>query len=62
MKKYKSVSVKLVRSVIGCLLSHKATVKGLGLKRINQMVVLEDTPCIRGMISKVSYLLEVKKV
>ena len=55
------LSVKLVKSVIGRLPSHKATITGLGLKKINQVVVLEDTPSIRGMINKVSYLLEVKE-
>ena len=55
------LSVKLVKSAIGRLPSHKATVTGLGLKKINQIVILEDTPSIRGMINKVSYLLEVKE-
>lgn len=54
------VSVKLVKSLIGRLKSHKATATGLGLKKINQTVELEDTACVRGMINKISYMLEVK--
>lgn len=54
-----SVSVKLVKSVSGRLKSHKACVKGLGLRRIGHVVTLEDTPSVRGMINKVHYLLEV---
>ncbi|MCS5592481.1 MAG: 50S ribosomal protein L30 [Gammaproteobacteria bacterium] len=49
----------LTKSFHGRLPSHRATVTGLGLKRINQTVVLEDTACVRGMINKVSYLLRV---
>ena len=52
------VSVKLVKSISGRKPDHKATVAGLGLRRINQIVELEDTPSVRGMINKVSYLLE----
>ncbi len=53
----KRVKVTLVRSVIGTKASHRATVLGLGLRRINHSVELEDTPAVRGMINKVSYLL-----
>jgi large subunit ribosomal protein L30 len=53
----KKVKVTLVRSVIGTKESHRATVLGLGLRRINHTVELEDTPAVRGMINKVSYLL-----
>lgn len=55
------LSVKLIKSVIGRQPSHRATVRGLGLKKINQQTTVEDTPCTRGMINKVSYLLEVKE-
>ena len=55
-----TVSVTLIKSFYGRLPKHRATVKGLGLKRINHTVVLEDTPEVRGMISKVSYLLKVE--
>ena len=55
-----TVSVTLVKSFYGRLPKHRATVTGLGLKRINHKVVLEDTPEVRGMINKVSYLLKVE--
>ena len=54
-----TVSVTLIKSFYGRLPKHRATVTGLGLKRINHTVVLEDTPEVRGMINKVSYLLKV---
>ena len=55
-----TVSVTLIKSFYGRLPKHRATVTGLGLKRINHTVVLEDTPEVRGMINKVSYLLKVE--
>ncbi|CAC9440195.1 LSU ribosomal protein L30p (L7e) [Bathymodiolus heckerae thiotrophic gill symbiont] len=54
------VSVTLVKSFYGRLPSHRATVAGLGLKRINHTVELIDTPEVRGMINKVSYLLKIE--
>ena len=54
----KTVKVTLVRGLIGTRDSHRATVRGLGLRRINHTVELEDTPAVRGMINKVSYLLK----
>jgi large subunit ribosomal protein L30 len=54
----KKVKVTLVKSVIGTKQSHRATVIGLGLRRINHTVELEDTPAVRGMINKVSYLVK----
>ncbi|HWQ37308.1 MAG TPA: 50S ribosomal protein L30 [Burkholderiales bacterium] len=56
----KKVRVTLVRSVIGTRESHRATVRGLGLRRRHQTVELEDTPALRGMINKVGYLLKVE--
>jgi large subunit ribosomal protein L30 len=56
----RTVKVTLVRSPIGTRASHKATVLGLGLKKLNQTRELEDTPAVRGMISKVSYLVKVQ--
>ncbi|MGI9214646.1 MAG: 50S ribosomal protein L30 [Gammaproteobacteria bacterium] len=53
------IKVKLVKSLIGRLEDHKATARGLGLKKINQVVELQDTPSIRGMINKISYLLRI---
>ncbi len=54
----KKLKVTLVKSVIGCKASHRATVRGLGLKRINHSVELQDTPAVRGMINKVYYLVK----
>lgn len=55
----KTLTVTLVRSVNGTRESHRATVRGLGLRRLNSSRVLEDTPAVRGMIAKVSYLVKV---
>ena len=54
-----TVKVKLVKSPHGRLKKHKACVTGLGLRRIGDEKELEDTPSVRGMIGKVSYLLEI---
>ncbi len=54
-----TIKVKLVRSVIGTKKSHRATVRGLGLKRINQVSELSKTPEVLGMIRKIDYLVEV---
>ncbi len=55
----KTLTVKLVRSVAGTRASHRATVIGLGLRKLNSTKVLEDTPAVRGMINKVDYLVQV---
>ena len=55
----KTVTVQLVRSVAGTRESHRATVRGLGLRKLNSGFTLEDTPAVRGMINKVSYLVKV---
>ena len=55
----KTLTVKLVRSIAGTRESHRATVRGLGLRKLNSQRVLEDTPAVRGMIDKVSYLVKV---
>ena len=52
------IKVTLVKSVIGTKQSHRATVRGLGLRRIRHTVELADTPEVRGMINKVFYLLK----
>ena len=57
-KSGKTVRVTLVRGVIGTRESHRATVRGLGLRRINHTVELEDSPAVRGMINKVNYLVK----
>jgi len=54
-----TVTVKLVKSVAGTRESHRATVRGLGLRKTNSTSTLEDTPAVRGMINKVSYLVQV---
>jgi len=59
MSEKKTVTVKLVRSVIGCKADHRDTVKGLGLRKLNSTSTLEDTPAVRGMITKVRYLVQV---
>lgn len=58
----KQVKVTLIKSVIGTRDTHRATVRGLGLGRVNSSRVLTDTPEVRGMINKVSYLLRVEAV
>lgn len=55
------IKVKLVRSPAGRLKSHKACVAGLGLRRMHQTVEVEDTPCTRGMINKVHYMVQVEE-
>ena len=54
-----TVTVKLVKSVASTRESHRATVRGLGLRKTGSTRTLEDTPAVRGMIGKVSYLVEV---
>jgi large subunit ribosomal protein L30 len=57
-KSGRTVKVTLVRGLVGTRESHRATVRGLGLRRINHTVELEDTPAVRGMINKVAYLVK----
>ena len=56
----KTVKVTQTRSGIGRLPKHKATLVGLGLRRIGHTVELEDTPSVRGMINKVYYMVKVE--
>lgn len=58
----KKLEITLTRSVIGSNEKQRKTVQALGLKKINQSVVLEDTAAIRGMINKVSHILTVKEM
>ncbi len=60
MAKEKKIKVTLMKSPIGRLKSHKACVAGLGLKKIRQTVEVVDTPEVRGMIDKVSYMVSVE--
>ena len=59
MSEKKTLTVKLVRSVASTRQSHRDTVRGLGLRKLNSTKVLEDTPAVRGMINKVDYLVQV---
>lgn len=54
-----TIKVKLVKGLISTRADHRATVYGLGLRRTNSVRELEDTPAVRGMINKVSYLVKV---
>jgi large subunit ribosomal protein L30 len=54
-----TVKVQLVRSPIGTKQSHRDTVRGLGLRKVNSVSELQDTPAVRGMINKISYLVKV---
>lgn len=54
----KKIKVTLVKSLIGTKQSHRDTVRGLGLRRLNSTSELIDTPAVRGMINKVSYLVK----
>ncbi len=56
----KTLKFTLVKSIIGRKQDHRATVRGLGLRRLHHSVVLEDTPAVRGMINKVVYLLKLE--
>jgi large subunit ribosomal protein L30 len=54
----KTIKVTLVKSIIGTKQDHRATVRGLGLRKLNSTSVVEDTPAVRGMIRKVAYLVK----
>ncbi len=54
----KKIKVTLVKSVIGTKQDHRATVRGLGLRKLNSVAILEDTPAVRGMIHKIAYLVK----
>jgi large subunit ribosomal protein L30 len=56
----KKLRLRLARSLIGLSPQQEATVKALGLRRMNQVVVHDDTPTIRGMIARVPHVLEVR--
>ena len=53
-----ALKVKLVRGMSGHTESHRATLRGMGLTRVGRETILQDTPAVRGMIDKVSYLIE----
>lgn len=56
----KTITIKLIKSVIGHTKSQRATVTGLGLNKVGKVSTLENTPAVRGMIKKVIHLLEIK--
>ena len=51
--------IRMIGSVIGCPEKQRATVRGLGLRRLHQVVEREDTPAVRGMVKKVPHLVEI---
>ena len=59
MTKDKKIKIKLVKSGIGRMQKHKLCIKGLGFKKLNQTVTVVDTPSNRGMINKISDMLEI---
>ena len=59
MAKKKTLKLRLDRSAIGRMPNHRASVKGLGFRRVGQVVEVEDTPSTRGMYNQVSYLVSI---
>ncbi|ATF09850.1 50S ribosomal protein L30 [Candidatus Enterovibrio altilux] len=57
----KIIKVTQTRSSIGRLPKHKATLRGLGLRRINNTVEVEDTACVRGMVNQIHYMVKVEE-
>ncbi len=60
MSKKTTIRVRQVKSGIGYAKDQKATLVGLGLRRMNQVVELEDTPAVRGMINKICHLVRIE--
>ena len=58
----KSLRITLIKSPIGFSLTHKRTVRALGLRRMNQSVVQRDTPQLRGMLAKVGFMMKVEEL
>ena len=59
MSKEETLKIKLIKSGIGRMKKHKLCIKGLGFKKLNQTVSVIDTPSNRGMINKISDMLEI---
>jgi large subunit ribosomal protein L30 len=57
----KMLRITLVKSAIGYSQEHKATVRALGLRRMNQSVMQEDTPVVRGMLRKINHLVLIEE-
>ena len=55
----KNIQIKLIKSGIGRIKKHKLCIQGLGFKKLNQVVTVEDTPSNRGMRNKISDMVEV---
>lgn len=58
----KRLQITLVRSLIGRTESQRATVQSLGLRKIHQTVIREDSPAVRGMIAKINHMVECKEI
>ncbi len=58
----KKLKITLVKSGIGCPKDQKATIKALGLRKINSQVIAPDNPCIRGMVFKIKHLVSMEEV
>ncbi len=56
-----NLEIQLVHSPIGCPEDQRATVRGLGLRKLYQCRTLKDTPCVRGMIKKVKHLVSIRE-
>ena len=61
MSKEKKMTIKLVKSGIGRMKRHKLCIKGLGFKKLNQSVTIEDTPSNRGLVNKISDMIEIQE-
>ena len=61
VEKVKKLRITLVKSAIGYSVTHKATVRALGFRRLHQTVEQDDTPVIRGMLSKVNHLVKIEE-
>ena len=59
MSKDQTITIKLVKSGIGRMKNHKLCIKGLGFKKLNQVLTIEDSPSNRGMINKISDMIEI---
>ena len=56
----KKIRVRLLKGLAGCKQGHRDTIRGLGLRKINQVSELVDTPAVRGMINRVNYLVRIE--
>jgi|TARA_B100001094_G_C17427584_1_gene437582 large subunit ribosomal protein L30 len=61
MSKEKTMTIKLIKSGIGRMKRHKLCIKGLGFKKLNQSVTIEDTPSNRGLVNKISDMIEIQE-